>query len=792
MKRILSIVLLLLGASLGLSAGDVRNIDVNGVNLVYEVYGPESGLPVIVLHGNGSSHVKMAYVSEAIARAGYRVYALDSRGQGANVKLSEYHYRDMAEDVWCFINALGLDHPVVYGHSDGGNNAILLELAHPGVTSMIAGSGVNMAPEGVLDESLERWRKRIAEKSDPLTEMMVREPDIRMEQLEAITVPVLLTVGTEDIIKKEHVRDIASRIPLSTLAVFDGETHSGYVRGKELMVDMLLGFIANHTNGPSVEVKTAEVGGESRRYVEEMVPSTDGTRLYTFATQPEEGVKCPTVVMRSPYITKSDGTEDTGGYDLKRLAGARKDVALVNQHCRGRGCSEGRFEPYTTEREDGLSLLRWVRTLPSYNGQIFLVGNSYLSTVHQSYLETDPSDVVGAALYVQCCDRYGVIYRNGCFKIGLHGGWYAKNCHNKDSARVADPSASQTDFPLIDWSGKYFGKSVPSFDSPLMHPRRDDPFWQSDDIGAGYAYRHSVLGSTMPVLLRTAFYDIYTEDMFDMWRELPAERKADCAMIVDAYDHSSKVAAEMKGTIGEFPGGSWKETYRNAEEEWMQWCLDRDKTPEFTGFERGKVSYYALWENKWYTEPDLLDGPKKYTFAFGDGERSYTYDPRRELPEFPGSGGLGFGGMRIQKEPDWRDDVVSFVLPPLKKRLDVRGRMSARLAVRSDCEDTAFYIRLSVKKSDGRWYLLRDDITTLTYDQGSYRSGEERILEYRFPDHAFRLEKGDVLRVDVSSASSFFAPHPNVPGNPNLQRQTRVAHNTVIASHSSITLPCKK
>ena len=245
-RNILSAMLLFAEACISLCAGELRDIDVNGVNLVYEVYGPEEGYPVIVLHGNGGSHTGMTYISEAVARAGYRVYALDSRGQGANAKLQEYHYTDMADDVWCFINALGLDHPVVYGHSDGGNIAILLELRHPGSSSMIAGSGANVTPDGVKDESVERWRKKVEATGNPLTAMMLYEPRIRMEELESISVPALMTAGTKDLIKNEHTREIAAHIPNCTLAIFDDEGHSSYIRGKELMVDMLLGFIANH------------------------------------------------------------------------------------------------------------------------------------------------------------------------------------------------------------------------------------------------------------------------------------------------------------------------------------------------------------------------------------------------------------------------------------------------------------------------------------------------------------------------------------------------------------------
>lgn len=44
---------------------------------------------------------------------------------------------------------------------------------------------------------------------------------------------------------------------------------------------------------------------------------------------------------------------------------------------------------------------------------------------------------------------------------------------------------------------------------------------------------------------------------------------------------------------------------------------------------------------------------------------------------------------------------------------DLMLPMRAALAVSSDCEDTCIYVRVSVDKGDGVWYLLRDDITTL-------------------------------------------------------------------------------
>jgi hypothetical protein len=114
--------------------------------------------------------------------------------------------------------------------------------------------------------------------------------------------------------------------------------------------------------------------------------------------------------------------------------------------------------------------------------------------------------------------------------------------------------------------------------------------------------------------------------------------------------------------------------------------------------------------------------------------------------------------------------------------------MGAKIAVKSDCEDTCFYARVSVKKRDGVWYLLRDDITSLSANGGDYTPGAERIVEFRFADHAFMLEKGDVLRVDVSSGNSQFAPHGNVRGVQSEVREPKVADNSVRADGSTLIL----
>lgn len=95
-----------------------HNIEINGISICYEQQG--SGRPVILLHGNGGSHHTFDGLIERLA-AFYTVYAPDSRGHGHSGKAGPLSYEQLASDTAELIQALGMDQPMLYGFSDGGD-----------------------------------------------------------------------------------------------------------------------------------------------------------------------------------------------------------------------------------------------------------------------------------------------------------------------------------------------------------------------------------------------------------------------------------------------------------------------------------------------------------------------------------------------------------------------------------------------------------------------------------------------------------------------------------------------
>lgn len=199
---------------------------VNNLDLYYEKAG--AGQSLILLHGNGETHGIFDKAIPLLAEH-FTVYALDSRGHGQSDAPAVYHYEDMAEDVKCFIEALGPERPILYGFSDGGIIGLLLAAAYPQLLSRMVISGANIVPEGIRTGWLKLFQAINAIVKEPKMDMMLREPQITADMLERTTIPTTVLAGSRDMVKRSHTEYIAAHIPRSTLHILPGEGHGSYI-----------------------------------------------------------------------------------------------------------------------------------------------------------------------------------------------------------------------------------------------------------------------------------------------------------------------------------------------------------------------------------------------------------------------------------------------------------------------------------------------------------------------------------------------------------------------------------
>ncbi len=215
-------------------------IQLNSQIISYEKTG--EGSPVILLHGNGEDHHIFDALAETMS-ADHTVYAMDSRGHGESATPKAYHYKDMASDVINLIEGLEIDHPVIFGFSDGGIIALLAAIKRSDLLRGIICCGANLSPDGLTRKALHEIKKLYKTNKDPRTLLMLEEPDIKPADLSAITVPALIFAGENDMVKEKETAKIAANIPDSKVQIFKNQDHSSYIVGSDKIYKFIKDFL---------------------------------------------------------------------------------------------------------------------------------------------------------------------------------------------------------------------------------------------------------------------------------------------------------------------------------------------------------------------------------------------------------------------------------------------------------------------------------------------------------------------------------------------------------------------
>ena len=101
-------------------------VTVNGLRLHYLDWGTEGKPPFVLLHGGSAYAHWWDFIAPALAED-FHVYALDQRGHGESQHADPpaYASRHYLSDLRGFMGALGLQKPILLGHSMGGHNSVI-------------------------------------------------------------------------------------------------------------------------------------------------------------------------------------------------------------------------------------------------------------------------------------------------------------------------------------------------------------------------------------------------------------------------------------------------------------------------------------------------------------------------------------------------------------------------------------------------------------------------------------------------------------------------------------------
>ena len=511
---------------------------------------------------------------------------------------------------------------------------------------------------------------------------------------------------------------------------------------------------------------------ETVHVTEQYFTMSDGVGLYTRIAVPKGKKKAPIVFFRTPYEKAHEGVP----HDISLYSGnpfLKRGFAVIHQHCRGKGDSEGVCVPYV-EREDGLRSLEIIRSLDIYDKEIYLCGASYLATVHLSHLDAWQDDIKAAALSIQTDRMYFRNYRNGCCYAFCNLNWWLNMISREYPTQNLEGALKR---PYKDIMQRVLGEEYPPYTDMLLNDQYND-FWKNDP-------RTNVMDNLkIPVLLTEGWYDFYLEGMFSMWERLPKATKEKSLMLVGPWGHSVSVSqsAEYPLENGNIP--------EDHTAEWFD-CI-RSGRPYPYG-KTGQVNYYGIGRGTWQAGEYPISDPKTMRLYFGKenlledapcqtGESiSYTYDPEKPVSCFP------YKNIYKAASVGSVDGVLSFQTRAFAEDQNFFGKIRWHMPVRSDCEDTAFFIRVYFVEDDVA-YNLTETITSLSHINENYVAGQTEIIDLETPPIAFGVKKGGKIRVDISSHGGIYVPHANVKGQWAEVSETKIANNTVFLQDAFLEL----
>src|SRR5215467_7011882 len=134
----------------------------------------------------------------------------------------------------------------------------------------------------------------------------------------------------------------------------------------------------------------------------------DGVILRADIYRPKADGKFPVLLERTPY---NKAMETLG------VRGAEQGYVVVIQDVRGRYTSEGEWNPFRYESNDGYDTVEWVASLSYSNGKVGMFGGSYVGATQMLTAIAHPPHLAGICPDVTASNYHdGWTYQGGAFE----------------------------------------------------------------------------------------------------------------------------------------------------------------------------------------------------------------------------------------------------------------------------------------------------------------------------------------------------------------------------------------
>jgi pimeloyl-ACP methyl ester carboxylesterase len=205
----------------------------------------KKGKTVLFLHGGLSSSASLLRTLGPKLSKHFALAAFDRRGHGRTADTdAPFSYDDMAVEMIAFVELLERRVYVV-GHSDGANVALLVALQRPDLLHRAVLVGANYHFDGLMpmaeftpqSPDFEQFALDYATRSpdgidhaaavvEKSLTLVTTQPTLTVDDLHAVSLPVLVMAGDDDVARLDHTVSMYEAIPGAQLAVLPGTSHA--------------------------------------------------------------------------------------------------------------------------------------------------------------------------------------------------------------------------------------------------------------------------------------------------------------------------------------------------------------------------------------------------------------------------------------------------------------------------------------------------------------------------------------------------------------------------------------
>ncbi|MBL8177465.1 MAG: CocE/NonD family hydrolase [Bryobacterales bacterium] len=535
------------------------------------------------------------------------------------------------------------------------------------------------------------------------------------------------------------------------------------------------------------------------------VPMRDGVTLFADVYRPVGGGKYPVIVSRTPYSTE----RAPSAYEAAVFF-ARRGFAYVYQDVRGRHESEGKWEPFRNDIEDGYDTIEWAAKQPWSSGKVCMDGGSYLGHVQWRAAMAKPPHLTCMVPKVASTSLYhDWITLNGGWRLSFNFGWgpvrqESRIMQNTGPHGMAGGPQNLSfekmlwHLPLLTMQ-ELAGRNAKFYRDWIRHPDYDE-YWKK--LNAEEVFQE--IG--VPVYTMGGWFDIFSQGTLRGYVGMSSKGKTEAArkksrLLIGPWGHGS---SRKFGDIDFGENAHVDEMAQSLRffDYWLKGADDGiDSEPPVTLFVMGK--------NVWRQEKEYPLARTQYTKLYfsgggnansdrGDGRLQwsapsegkpdvYRYDPANPVPSLGGNNCCGTptpAGPIDQRPIEKRGDILVYTSDFLNKEIEVTGPVKVILHASSDCVDTDFIAKLVDVFPDGRAIPVAEGIVRARYRESlsapkPLKPGEvyEFAIDMVGTSNAFL--KGHRIRVDITSSH-----FPQFDRNPNTGEPFGTSANIKVATQT--------